>query len=886
MSLLRGTGLLCERLAGATEISVHPARKDQRPGRTCVISAQDVPSDPLPPGAETQKHLQEIRVLARRSLGTALHFATELGSSVTSYDDEQIRLLSAQTVSDLLETQNFQGGPTQDTHYGSAEAAANSGLAMSPNLRGVGARSTLVLFNGHPVAASGNDASFRDLLPFPLAAITKVSVMHDGASALYGSDAVGGVINIDTRDHYSRPESHVEVGELTDGHQERNRFSQELGTYWDGGSALVIAELMRWDTLPASARWQANTARVPYADPGNLVTQFGTYPIPAGQAPQPLDFSTLVSGPARLVNPALESDILPSQKRWAFYGSLEQELTPSITFWSNALWTERNAREALGGQQVFLDVTQSPFLLHAPPGPVSYEYNLLKDIGPQVAAATVHTLNASMALHVKLPRKWNLVVSESSSLEAEAQVTTGTVDQDALQAAAFGPKETGFNPFSDNSSATLNVLSRLDVPKRFDSRSRLWSYEVTADGPLLGENSIRGSVGIEARDQRFAWSISHSSASNDLRRQLYATYSEVQLSLLDADFLTAPLRNFAVSLAGRIEHYSDFGHAATPRVGFSWLPVNHIALRGAWSRSIRAPDLGDLSQRENSSYVQPFNGVPALIWSGGNPELTVERARTRTLGIELDSGTLFDERLSFELGYFDILSNDRIEQELPTEDILTNPQYSSFITLPPNYGLQQYVCNNSTFIGGTRESCRKLPTAAIVDLRLRNAGVLWTDGLDLQAGVSKDTDTGNWGLNLAGTYILHYRQATLPGASTVSALNTESHPLALHVLATASWVWGGARADATWRYANGYRNNEIQPASRVGSWATTDLRLAYTFDLRYSAGGESIEVAVFGKNILDRYPPFSNNVAARVGYDEENGDLTGRVIAASVHVKW
>lgn len=889
MILLRDTGLLCERVSGSPGISVHPPRNGQIPGQRCLVGDNSDTPGPTTSAATPATAMEQINVRGRRNLGTNFHDSPQIGSSLITWNEDEIRASGAQVVPDLFEsTSNFPGGPSQDTHYGSVEAAANAALTTAADIRALGARSTLVLLNGHPVAPSDTRASYPDQLQFALAATARVEMLPDGASGIYGTQAVGGVIEIDTLDHYKPPESHLEMSEVADGHQNKYRLSQTLGKQWESGSVEVAGELLQWDSLAAYARGQANTARVAFTNPGNLITSIGTIPIPAGQSGWPLDLSTLSAGSPHLTNPQLGADIVPSQKRWALYGSLDQTLTSQMSLWSYVLWTERYARESLGGQEVLLDVTHSPFLSNPPAGEIYEEYSLLKDFGLEIASINVRTLNAAVELHVQLPRHWYMVLSGSDSVNEESQIGTGQVNATDLETSVSNPTQANaFNPLGDGSNTSATVLANLDSPKLYGLRSQIRSYEVIADGPLFfpDADTLREAVGIEVRDQRFDWAVSDPPAANDLRRLLYAGFSETKLRLLNADTFAAPFRNLTLSLAGRAEHYSDFGSSATPRVGATWAPIDGVEFRSAWAQAIRAPDLGDLSMKNNSSFAQVLNGTSALIWSGGNPRLTVERTLTRTVGMALDSGREGAVRLKWDLDYFDIVGRNRIEQEVLAPNALSDPLYANFIFRNPDSSLQQYVCRNSTFVGGPQQTCLQPTFAEIIDLRLHNAGTLWTDGIDTRAGISWDTRLGAWGLDLAGTYVLHYREATMPGAALVSLLDTESRPLALHLVGSAHWNWAGFGANVTARYANGYYNPETQPVSRVGSWSTVDLRLAYTFGEDGSTS-PSTEVALMARNLFDRYPPFSNDARGNTGYDQENADLTGLDLGLSIHVKF
>lgn len=885
--LLEGTPLVCEHLESSSHLSVHPKR-DRQPERGCLppplVPRTPPPDQTLPTPA---KEVDEVKVRApRRKLGTLSHDASEVGSELLDWDQKAIVQSGAQSLPDLLETtQNFEGGATQDTHVGSTEATSNSGLGTGENLRGLGSRSTLVLFNGHRVAPSGNDASFTDQLQFPLSFIQNVSELPDGLSGLYGSAAVGGVINVDTPDHYTQAVSHLEAGTVTQGHQENYLLSQSLGTRWDSGSVLVIADLMQWDRLPAYERALANTARLPFAYPGNLFTGGLPYPIPSGRLPGLLDLATLNPGLPQLVNPQLDADIFPSQKRRALYGSFNQRLTPFLSLWTYVSGAERTAGESTGPQEVSLNVSQSPYLLRPSSQPVFYTSNLFDTFGVPHSSVTVRTLNTATELRFDLPRDWQLVLSGSDSVETEAQDTSRLVDAQQLQTLVSSQSlATAFNPFGNSPES---VLASLDAPKRFESRSQLWCTQALADGKVrsLDDAPLLGAVGLEACGQHFAWSLSEPATQNDLYRHIYSAFTELQIPLLGPQ-RPDPFRALSVSVAGRIEEYTRFGQVASSRGGVEWRPEDHLKIQGAIGKSVRAPDIGDLSLRTNSSFAQTVDGQQVLVWSGGNPSLTKESALTKTAGFTLYFGKE-SQRLTFDVDYFDIWSRHRIQQPALVANILMNPQYANYITYNPDQALLHFVCNNSTFITtNTGQSCPDVQATALVDSRLQNAGTLWTDGIDARARLSVASGVGTWNLDIAGTYVLDYRQATLPTAPLVSVLNTEDYPLALHLLGGLGWELGGVHANVTVRYANSYTDNETQPFTHVGSWTRTDLRLGYTFGTDDSPDTSSLEIAVFVRNLFNTYPAFSNSVIEQVGYDQENGDLNGRQVKLSVHIKW
>jgi outer membrane receptor protein involved in Fe transport len=149
--------------------------------------------------------------------------------------------------------QNSQGGVNQENAgiVTPDTDVTNHGAGL--NLRGLGQRATLVLVNGRRLAPSGS-GSFVDISLIPLSAVERVDILPDGASAIYGSDAVGGVVNFILRGGSARPESALLVGTTSEGGGTQVQASQSLGGHWGSGNALIAYEYRREDEVRASQR--------------------------------------------------------------------------------------------------------------------------------------------------------------------------------------------------------------------------------------------------------------------------------------------------------------------------------------------------------------------------------------------------------------------------------------------------------------------------------------------------------------------------------------------------------------------------------------------------------------------------------------------------------
>src|SRR5690242_14052136 len=147
------------------------------------------------------------------------------------------------TAGDVLRSlpQSFAGGQQSTIGVNGAgpyQNLSNFNNSDSANLRGLGSDSTLVLINGLRAPHTGLQGSV-DISAIPVVAIDHVEIVTDGASALYGSDAVGGVVNFILRKNYSGAETSAEVGYPTNGGGVSQRYGQLLGTSWGTGSAIL-----------------------------------------------------------------------------------------------------------------------------------------------------------------------------------------------------------------------------------------------------------------------------------------------------------------------------------------------------------------------------------------------------------------------------------------------------------------------------------------------------------------------------------------------------------------------------------------------------------------------------------------------------------------------
>jgi iron complex outermembrane receptor protein len=200
--------------------------------------------------------------------GTHIRGTNDSAFPIWIYNRDVIEASGAGTLQQFIQMlpQNFNGGASESTVQSVAGGgnAANTVQGTGVNLRGLGNAATLVLVNGHRLAPGNVSGNFVDLSLIPLYAVERVEVVTDGASAIYGSDAVGGVVNIILGRNLDGAETRVRYGRVTSGSTSETEVGQTLGHGWDTGSAQLIYDY--WDRTPldASSRDYTQSAPEPF----------------------------------------------------------------------------------------------------------------------------------------------------------------------------------------------------------------------------------------------------------------------------------------------------------------------------------------------------------------------------------------------------------------------------------------------------------------------------------------------------------------------------------------------------------------------------------------------------------------------------------------------
>ncbi len=837
--------------------------------------------------------------------GTYFRGATPVGADVISVGRQEIANSGAVTAGQFLQTlsQVFGGGPTQDTHQIGPEAQTNSGFGTGINLRGLGARETLVLIDGRRLAPGGSEASFVDIENIPLSAVDRIDVLPDGESAVYGADAVGGVVNFIMRDHFTGAETELTGGRGTRQSLGSEQFAHSLGKKWDSANAMLTLDYYRADGLPTADRSYAVSDLRPFggsnfdvttSNPGTLVVGSTTYALPANQNGTGLSLASLAPGTQNLKDRYLGADLVPQQQRFSLYGFGHASLGEQLGVFSSVLLVDRQGSYLGGGLAYPLVVPASnPFNPARGVPAVLVNYNFLDDLGPVTTDVTVKTTNATAGFDWAIAGSWTLHGYGQYARERELSTTRGIVNSDALATAlADSDPSTAFNPFGAGSHTNPDTLRALASGSVFRVDSQLEIADLNADGTLLrlpGGDS-RLALGLDHRTQFYETNNPASAISPQYAahrsREVTAAFAEFVLPLFGKDNARAGLRKLDLSAAIRHEDYSGVGSATTPKFGLAWSPLPSLAVRSTWSRSVRAPTLADLDQSQNIaiSQVVPAPMAPGgraliLVWSGKNAALEEERARSWTAGLDFNPVAM--PEVSLGLTWFDVAFRDGIETPAFSADLLTNPLYSSLVSRNPDPALVAQICQNSLYFQGSKANCAS-GVQTVLDLRAHNTASLRTRGIDFAAQYRMGFSSGQLEGRLDGTYLLRYALAEVPNAPAVSLLNTQNNPINLRLRAALGWKGVRFGWVAAVNYTNSYR--DVASNAPVAAWTTCDAQVFY--ELGSEAAGARTRFELNATNLLNRTPPFLNNQIVGIGYDQENADPYGRLINLRIRKSW
>lgn len=716
-----------------------------------VASLATVASGQNPTNTEPEAQLEEVVIT-----GTLIRGVAPAGSPVIDLDREEIIRTGGATLTDVVATVPQVasiGGNQFNSFAGQSQqnSRINNNFSRATNLRGLGPSATLVLIDGRRPAYP----NFFDMSVIPAIAVSQVDVVADGSSALYGSDAVAGVVNIALRRDFEGAEVAIRRGAAGDYAQQQ--VAGVVGTKWDSGSIMLAVERNDMDALRVSELGdlfnddlRAFSSNPPprQSFPGNIVAGTASYPIPTGQSGANLLLSQLQAGTPRYRSYYQDADATPEIKTNNVVLTFKQDLSESVRFDLSGYYFDRDfdqARTSSVSSGAGLSVPSSnPYSPCNPskspagnPGlncaaNLSVLYAFANDLGLQRYVGTTKNNGVTAAFTVDLWSDWVMTASggrgENSDSIRENNIANQTAVSIALGNTVNGvtrPAEVPFfNPFCGNSgtcndAATLNYI-RGAVSDEINFTKN--QYRLQADGSLfeISGGAVRVAVGAEYQEDTYSLTNTTSVASRTVAtptvtggrvaRDITSAYGEVFVPLIGSGNERAGARRLSLSLAGRYDDYSDFGSSSNPKLGLTWQPSSGVNLRATYGTSFRAPTLpniattfGNRTTPNNLLGTQIGLNDPRTLSvinrGGGRAGLQPEKATTYSLGVDFTPELI--EGLTATLNYYQIeyenqLTNPPLVVGFPGA-IAASPLYDRYITYNPAFYPTRATLNQADF---------------------------------------------------------------------------------------------------------------------------------------------------------------------------------------------
>lgn len=852
-----------------------------------------------------------------------------VGGQLIAVDRKEIQRSGYSSIRDLSEhlPQNFGSGATGEAQN-NRDSSGNAAQGSTFNLRGLGQAATLSLINGRRVPTGGAFMSVSDISTVPLVAIERVEVLPDGASAVYGSDAVAGVVNIILRKDFEGQETTARYGFTTQrDNLDEFLFSHAAGTAWERGSVLLSYEFHHRDhLLSKDRRYSASRDfrafggldhRAPYGKPGNILTPTGgnvvLYALPPGQNGQGLTRADLLPATEANYNEFLSGfTLFPSKRQHSLFGYLAQELSDALEFYVEGRYANRKSRNSSGPSGITAIIPpNNPYYFDAygTGEPVRVAYSL---DDPFRFGSESKVLSHSVVAGLDVSHPWNWMTrSYVAYSQDRIRQTYGTYSIAGIDASSnSSDPATAFNPFGDGPVNGPGVLDLISNQNRQNINARTMQVSVTSDGPLLDlfGRTLLGAIGTDYRYEKFSRDAEDKEgpyASNTFKREVLALFGELRAPLVGTDNAVPGVKSLDLSFSLRYDHYNDSAtrpvrlkrrsqSTTNPRAGVSWVPVAGVRLNGSYGTSFRAPRL-DVLASSPSLTTQTYHDSKSLsgkshvlIMGGVAPELRSETADTWSFGLDLNPTFIPKARL--QASYFNINFRDQIANPASPQIMLIDAGSANLVTRDPSLTQIKAACSTvdpSQWPADSMVCTTGAGIDAIIDSRMTNLSRTKIDGLDVQMFYTLEFQTiGQLDFSVNATRLFRFEQALTDNSPAVERKNTATYPVKFRARGNVSW--SPSETMSLSLFANYFNDYQYAPNddSRIDAWTTFDLTATYQTSNKLKAQllqNLSFQIAV--QNLLDQSPPLYGSPNA-YGYDYANADPLGRFVSITVKKSW
>ncbi|MDE2163014.1 MAG: TonB-dependent receptor [Alphaproteobacteria bacterium] len=609
--------------------------------------------------ASANSGTEQLTVETVTVTGTSIHDAEPVGQNLVTIGRDAIAKTGAQSVQQLLTNVTTLQGFGSSGTGGFAGSSFDGSGADAPTVHGLGAsasNSTLILIDGHRLPLTGLAHSLADPNVIAPLALERVEILPDGDSAIYGSDAVAGVINFVTRKNYDGLEATAQAG-IGNGYNTYNA-GFVAGHSWSTGSAMVSYSYSDRSALGAADRSFSVANKTPFG--GTNFNSNSCAPAEVkyagGYYTAPYTGAAMTQSAASTCDYSAYGDIIPSEVRNNVLVSLTQSVGDRLQLsadlvYSNRLGNQRAAQSQLANITVFgaggpagqaNPYFQGPAGASASPTgeQIFFDPNTL--LGSSVTKSGAQDAFVTFGADYKIAGDWVASLGATFGQDNSIQVinnglcaacaalalngttsSSGSTSPTTLGAVSTlttqnlsSPNALVLDPWGNNTSAATKAF----ITGQTNSGTTQTLDDVTLkfDGTVftLPAGPLKAAIGVEGIQYGLhqfvtrpsSTSVSNTYLANSFGRNVKSVFGEVRIPVFGEGAQLPLVQAFNVDVSARYDHYSDFGGTTNPKFAADWTVTDGLKLRASYGTSFTAPALTSHGDANGITTESGFGG--------------------------------------------------------------------------------------------------------------------------------------------------------------------------------------------------------------------------------------------------------------------------------------
>ncbi|MFC0049586.1 TonB-dependent receptor plug domain-containing protein [Rheinheimera tilapiae] len=811
-------------------------------------------------------------------------------------DADAIAASGKVTLTEVLRDLSVNSGNSFDEQYTGSFSAGSASIG----LRGLSPKNTLVLVNGQRLSNYGfalnTQDTFVDLNALPLSAVKRIEVLKDGASSVYGSDAIAGVVNIILKEQITDTELSLSTGRATQGGLEQYGLGLSTGigeVAQDGYNLSLTLDWFDRARLDASDRDLLKTGDFRHLPGGKLAgwSAQGANSLanpslpqaltncPVGSAKRPWsDFTPGRKGEVCAFNAQPFNTLQPevTRRQLSLQGTVA--LGENLTGFAEWLYSDNDSAMLFGAPltvgsglraynplngtlsdiPVLLPVNHPDNSLATSSGkPLAIEYTFF-DLGARTKANSQQFSRLLTGLKYQ-GDVWDAQVQLLQSFSHQREYVDNFVNRYEFEKVL----QDGSYRF-DGRENSAEVLNRLRLQTRRPGEYEINSLNGNASRDLWDNDygTVAIATGFDLRKERMDAGTSPQVLSGtELRPAINLVKGERTVSAAFAELSLPLYTDLTASIAGRLDHYNDFGRSFSPKAGVHYVLAEDWLLRASWSRGFRAPSLPEIADSNTISYgtvidpkdpLEPGSRRGYTQVRGGNPLLQPERSTNSNAGVIWS----FSKQGSVGVDVFSIEQQDIIAGD-SAQYVVDHPELYADRILRDAQGRLQILKNQYT-----------------------NQGSRDTRGIDIDFNYRFELSNGHsLSLKTVWSHLLDYKQALVAGQPVLKGAGNNQFGALPAWKSNNSLIWQHSdwQASLTAAFSSGYQQKVATTASNPGlhndinSFTQWDSQLSYR-------GIANTQISFAVQNLLDRDPPFDPSASSDYT-DTTQYNLRGRQIS-------